>query len=88
MSNKLLPYHYCIKTGVSQGSVPGLLLFSLYINDLLYLNTFLALMYAGDTTLYCDLNSDMYMYNMKNIINVELSYLYSVFYKHIPCQKV
>ena len=51
-----------ILTGIHQGSILGLLLFSFYINDLFKsTNKFKYLMYADDTTLYFnleDLNSE------------------------------
>ena len=47
-----------IKTGIPQGSVLGSFLFSGYINDLpLYTDMFNMIMYADDTTLFCDINS-------------------------------
>ena len=48
-----------VTTGVPQGSILGPLLFLVYINDLPSIsNIFEMLMYADDTTLYCNLNQN------------------------------
>ena len=60
-----------IETGIPQGSVLGSFLFSVYINDLpLCTDMFNIIMYADDTTLFCDINS---IPDAEQSLNAELS---------------
>ena len=64
--SKALP----ITTGVPQGPVLGPLLFLIYINDLsMVSDVFNMLMYADDTTLYCNIDQNI----SEEVINNELS---------------
>ena len=60
-----------ITTGVPQGSVLGPFLFSICINDLpLCSKIFEMIMYADNTTLYCDIHG---VPNIQHLLNAELS---------------